>query len=234
MSGFREEKIMTRAQKVVFGILIALVALFAGGTGYFYSKSNSLSKTDNATDTKKTTSTSTEPIVAETPVTTPTTSAVSTPAALNNRPSSPSDTVIVGAGETLYAIGVKVGVSWTVLAEVNGIDANKIKAGETIIVPKNNQVSYTVNTEKATALQKEADGGAIAFRLLDTETAKSDSSPVYGLGTADTYTQDKIDLIAGTATVTATKANKKYTITLTQPVTKGAKGIWAITSIKAQ
>lgn len=226
---------MTRAQKVVFGILIVLVGLFAAGTGYFYSKSNSLSKTNSENETKNITSTSTEPIVADTPATTtPSTSAVSTPAPLNNRPSSPSDTVIVGAGETLHAIGVKVGVSWTILADVNGIDANKIKAGDTIIVPKNNQVSYTVNTEKATALQKEADGGSLAFRLSATETAKSDSSPVYGLGTADTYTQDKIDLTAGTATVTATKGTKKYTITLQQPITKGVKGIWAITAIKAQ
>jgi len=229
---------MTKGLKILFVILVVLVGLLATTTGIFYAKVLSLQKENKTTTTdNKATTKNTDASASDTKATTTTgsdTSTVTTAAPAGNRPSSPADTVTVGAGETLFAIGQKVGVSWTILAEVNGIDANKIQAGETIIVPKNNQINYTVNNDKAASLQKEADSGKLAFRLSATDTAKSDAPPVYGLGTSDTYTQDKIDETAGTATVTATKADKKYTISLTQPVTKGAKGIWAIEVVKAQ
>lgn len=229
---------MLKSHKTVLIFLITAATILAASTGYFYAKNLSLEKKVDDSTTKKVSNESAKTSAASTTSTTAstktsTTSAVTTPASLTNRPSSPTDTITVAQGETLFAIGQKTGVAWTILADVNGIDANKIKAGETIIIPKNNQVAFTVNTDKAKALQEEVDAGKNPFRVIPADTAKSDSSPVYGLTTTDTFTQTKIDTTAGTAIVTATHAGKNYTINLTQPVTKGAKGIWAIVSIKA-
>lgn len=226
---------MTRGVKWLLVILIFFAAVFAAGSGFFYAKTVSLEKKLSAKDETKdaTTSKVTETAATtavETP-TTPSTTAVTTSSA-DSRPSSPSDTVVVGEGETLFAIGQKVGVSWTQIAAANGIDADKIKIGQTLIVPKNNQIGYTVNKDKATSLQKDVDGGKYQFRLTALDTAKADAPTAYGLASTDTFTQTKIDVNSGSATVTVTKADKTYTINMIQPATKGAKGIWAIESIK--
>jgi len=224
---------MTKGLKIIFGILIILVGALAALTGYFYAKSAAVQKGKSTTTEDTTKKITDEASTKESTETSETkTSTVTQAAPSGNRPSSPTDTVTVAQGETLFAIGQKAGVSWTVIADANGIDANKIQAGQTLIIPKNNQISYTVNQEKAGSLQKETDSGKNTFRLSAAETAKSDSSPAYGLTTDDTFTQGKLDEAAGTAEVTATHGDKTYLISLTQPVTKGAKGIWAIESIK--
>jgi len=222
---------MARNLKVLFGILILFIGLLATSTGFLYSKTVSLQKntnksSSNSEDTNKNVATST---TTSTPAST---SAVTKPAPIGNRPSSPTDTVVVEEGETLFAIGQKAGLSWTVIAEANGIEADKIQAGQTLIIPKNNQISYTVNQEKASSIQKDVDTGKNTFRLSAVDTAKSDSPSAYGITTEDTFTQIKIDQNAGTATVNVTHNGKSYEISLTEPVTKGEKGIWAIVSIK--
>lgn len=232
---------MTKGIKWLIVILIGLSTLFAAGSGYFYAKTISLEKksadarkTETTTDSKLTnvaaTTTNTE---SSTTTTLPQSAAVEvTASSTDSRPSSPSDTVVVGQGDTLFAIGQKTGATWTQIAEVNAIDANKIKVGQTLIIPKNNQVSFTVNNSQASSLQKDVDAGKLAFRLSPLDTAKADSPTVYGLASTDVFTQTKIDETAGSATINVVKSDKTYTITLIQSGTKGAKGIWAIESIK--
>lgn len=220
---------MSRGHKVLFTILIVLIGLLAASSGFLFSKNRSLQKSSTSkTATPATSATKTVDDSKETAAT----SSVTEPAPLNNRPSSPSDTVKVEQGATLFSIGQDVGVSWIILATVNGINADDIKAGQSIIVPKNNQVGFTINQEKAKSLQTDVDGGKYPFRLSASETAKSDSSPVYGLTPADPFTEKTIDLTAGTATISVLKDGKTYLISLVQPVNKGAKGIWAIEKIK--
>lgn len=228
---------MSKGFKVVLIVLIACVTLLAASTGFFYAKTKSLQKKVSSSTTKNTDSATTKDISdksTQANVSTSTSTSELTAAPAGNQPSSPSDTVTVGNGETLFEIGQKVDVSWTLIGEANGIDADKIKAGQTLIIPKNNEVGYTINQEKAQSLQKDVDGGKYAFRLSPVDTAKSDSPSVYGLMITDTFTQVKIDETAGSAEVSASKAEKIYLIKLVQPVTKGAKGIWAIESIKPQ
>lgn len=228
---------MSRGHKILFIVLIVLVGLLGASTGFFYSRSVAWKKEALKDESSTTASdTAVEKKVTDTATNTKqdTSSEVTSPAPLNNRPSSPSKTVTVEAGQTLFEIGQQVDVSWTILAEANGINADEIKAGETIIIPENGQVNYTVNQEKAQSLQNDADSGKVAFRLSAVDTAKSDAPTVYGLTVDDVYTQGKVDTSAGSATVTATKDGKTYLIALVQPVTKGDKGIWAIESIKAQ
>lgn len=226
---------MSKGLKILFVSLMVVIGLLAASTGFFFAKTRSLQKgtktNQSATDTtKKTTDTATTTDSAK--VTNDSSSTVTEAAPLGNRPSSPSDTVTVEAGETLFAIGQKVGVSWTAIAEANGVEADKIQAGQTLIVPKNNQISYTLNKEKAASLQQEADAGKNLFRLSAADTAKSDAPTAYALAATDTFAQIKIDEAAGTAQVTATHGDKSYVVNLIQPVTKGSKGIWAIESIK--
>ena len=224
---------MTPKVRNLIIFLLVIVGILAGMAGFFLAKTMSLEKNSmaNSNTTKNTASTTT----ANTNINTNTAaSSVTTPAALGNRPSSPSDTVVVAAGETLSVVAEKVGVSWMKIAEANGIEADKIQAGQTLIIPKDGQVNFTVNQEKAASLQKDTDGGKYAFRVSAIETAKSDSSPAYGLATTDTFTQTQIDENAGTATISVVKADKTYVISLVQPVIKGAKGIWAISLIKPQ
>lgn len=236
---------MTRGIKVLVTILIVLVGVLAGGGGFFFAKSLSLEKklasdgSDITPVTKdKTTDNSTKNPTTDltiTPTTPATNSSVTAPAAIGNRPSAPTDTYTVAAGDTMSIIGGKVDLNWITLAEANGLstdDANKIKIGQVLLVPKNNQISYTVNQAKAQEIQTKVDGGQTAFRLSATDTAKSDAPTAYGLAVTDTFTQKTIDITAGTATVTGVHNGKSYDIKLTQPVTKGAKGIWAIESIK--
>lgn len=228
---------MSKAVKILLAILIVVATFLATSTGFFYAKSNSLEKklsdgqktTDEAvatvSDTAETTATTTTPPVTDT---TSTVTASST----DSRPSSPADTVVVGQGETLFEIGQKAGVSYILIAEANGIDANKIKVGQTLMVPKNNQISFAINKTKAASLQEDVDSGKYAFRLSALDTAKADSPTAYGLVSTDSFTKGTVDASAGSATVTATKGDKIFTITLIQPATKGDKGIWAIESIK--
>lgn len=232
---------MTRGIKALVIILIVLVGVLASGTGFFYAKSVSLenkAKTDTASPTLtdasyKASDTTTTPGSTTTPTTS--TSTITAPAAIGNRPSAPTDTYTVATGDTMSVIGGKLDISWITLADANGLttdDANKIKIGQVLIVPKNNQISYTVNSAKAQEIQTSVDGGKDAFRLSAVDSAKSDSPSAYGLAVTDTFTQKTVDATAGTATVTGVHEGKTYEIALTQPATKGAKGIWAIVSIK--
>lgn len=231
---------MSKAVKILLAILIVVATFLATSTGFFYAKSSSLQKkldTNQKTtseavstvlDTKVTTTTTATPSATDTKTSTVTTSSS------DGRPSSPTDTVIVAVGETMFAIGQKVGVSYTLIAEANGVDADKIKVGQTLIIPKNNQISFVVNKDKATVLQKDVDGGKYAFRLSALDTARADSPTAYGLASTDSFVKGTVDATAGSAIVTVTKGDKTYLITLIQPVTKGEKGIWAIESIKPQ
>lgn len=231
---------MTKSLKTVLVILIALIGLLAASTGFFYAKTNSLQvklNSKSSSEKVKETASSETAKIATTTTTQNSAAKLATTAPATpsgNKPSNPTDTVVVGTGETLFAIGQKAGVSWTIIAEANGIDADKIKVGQTIIIPKNGEVAFSVNVEKAQSIQKDVDAGKEAFRLSAAETAKSDAPAVYGLASTDTFTQSKIDESAGLATVIVTKGDKTYSISLTQPVTKGTTGIWAIASIKPQ
>lgn len=228
---------MNRGLKFVIFLVIFLAVIFATSSGFFYAKNISLEKEINTKNISQNTKDKnienlSQNSVANSNVTTPVTTTPVETTSLDSRPSSPTDTVVVEQGETLFAIGQKTGVPWIQIAEANGIDADKIKIGQTLIIPKNNQISFTLNKAKATSLQSDVTNGKYQFRLMATETAKADAAAAYGLVSGDTYTQTKIDLTAGLASVTVVKADKSYTVTLIQPATKGEKGIWAIESIK--
>lgn len=219
---------MNRQTRIVFYGLIVLVALLAGSTSFFYAKSRPGSSKPKATDSGTTTSSST---AAPTP-TAVSSSQVTKAASASEKPSHPSDTYTIQQGETLFAIAQKQGITLKELSDANGItDTDKIQAGQVLIVPKGGQVSFTIDNTKATELQNSLDSGKILWRENPEDTARSDSPGVYGLKVTDNFVLKDRDNNSGTATVTASQEGKNYLIKLSQPATKGEKGLWAIESI---
>lgn len=222
---------MNSRTKAIFLFLIALLVILAGSTSFFAAKTYKLSNTSN-TPLKETSSASvggdstntSKPSVA-------TSSLVTRPAASTEKPSKPTDVYTVARGETLFAVAQANGSNWQDITEANGMtDADKIQAGKVLIIPKGGQVSFTIDNTLATTIQKDADGGKYQFRLDPVETARSDAPSAYGLKITDTFTLKNSD--NGSAQVQATRDGKNFLIKLTQPITKGEKGIWAIESIK--
>lgn len=219
---------------MVFFFLVALVAVLAASTTFFAAKtyktsrsevqpSGTLKATIGATDSNDG-ATTTQPTAAAS-------SAVTRAAGANEKPSKPADTYTVQKGETLFAIAQSQGSNWQDIAEANGIsDVNKIQAGKVLVIPKDGQLSFTVDATRSSALQKDADAGKYEFRLSPVESARSDAPSYYGLTVSDNYVLKSSD--NGNAQVQATHEDKNYLIKLTQPVTKGDKGIWAIESIR--
>ncbi len=222
---------MTKKLWTLFLVLIVLILLLSGTSSFLFFKNRSLGK-----KAKTSVMASSSPEVAATaqsePENTPSPQATTKFVSSGDRPSSPSVTHKVENGETLFSIATKYDLTWTQLTEANGIaDADKIKAGETIIIPKDGQVDYTVDSAKVNTITKSVTAGKYSFRLDPVETAKTDAPPVYGLMNNSTYKLEAKDDKAGTATVTAQAGDRKITIKLSQPDSKGAQGIWAIVSI---
>lgn len=222
---------MNRQTRAIFFSLIFLVGILAASTSFFFAKSRQAAKVSQPVGTPtiaavEDKSVTTQPSPAQS-------SQVSRPASQNEKPSKPADTYTVQRGETLFAIAQSQGTSGGFLAEANGItDSDKIQAGQVLIVPKGNIVSFILDNTKATELQKAVDGGRYPFRLSPEETARSDAPPVFGITVADTFTVRAKDENQGTATIVASHEGKNYLIKLNQPVTRGKTGLWAIESIQ--
>ena len=219
---------MNKKMWLLFGGLILLILILSGFSSYLFFKNKSSNNDTASADTQ----------VAATALASPSAEATVSPLATvkpsstSDRPSIPEQTHVIAQGETLFSIATKYDLNWTELAKANGIsDADKIRAGQTLIIPEDDQISYQVDAAKVASIAKQVAAGKSQFRLDPVETAKADAYPAYGLQTASTYALQSKDANTGKAIVLATVADAKYIITLTQPDVKGDKGIWAITLI---
>lgn len=218
---------MTKQMRTLFYCLVGLVAVLAFTTAFFYAKSRS-SKNASVTSSKSPSTTSTEAGTNPSPQAS---SAVSRPA--TNKPSTPGKTYTIQINDTLFGIAKSQGVTMAELSEANGItDADRIQAGQVLSIPENGQVGFSVDSEKAASLQEQVDQGQSQWRLAPDETARADAPTVYGLKVSDSFTVKSRDDQKGMASVQASSELGNFLITLSQPVTKGQKGIWAIDSIK--
>ncbi len=223
---------MNRQIRAIFFSLIFLVGILAASTSFFFAKSRQTAKVSSPSGTPTIAAVADGSSPSQTP-SPASSSQVSRTASQNEKPSKPADTYTVQRGETLFAIAQSQGTSGGSLAEANGItDSDKIQAGQVLIVPKGNIVSFILDNTKATELQKAVDGGRYPFRLSPEETARSDAPPVFGITLTDTFTVRAKDENQGTATVVISHEGKNYLIKLNQPVTRGKTGLWAIESIQ--
>ena len=148
---------------------------------------------------------------------------------------------VVQKGDTLFGISVKYNVAMEDILKANNLqNADQIKFGQKLKIPgatiTNPQSDLTIDTEKMKEIQTLVDAGNQPWRLDPVEVTKTDAPPSYEFNAQDTYTLKSKDDVKGTAQVEIKKTKGTKTITylanLIQPQTKGAKGIWAINSIR--
>lgn len=142
---------MSRGTKVLTTILIVVIGVLAGFSGYLFAKNTSLQgQLKNGTSTSAASgsilSSPTPTIATPTPdssIATPAPSVSATPAPTTSVTPKPivgaAGTYTVKSGDTMYSIALGLGVNWLDLAKANGLDAttaNKIKIGQVLTVPK--------------------------------------------------------------------------------------------------
>lgn len=229
---------MTKQSRIFILVLIMIIAILTASTSFLFFQNRRLAQqltgkknviSSEATQAIKSPEVSTQ---IDTSVATPPPSNITKPASESEKPSHPTDTYKVQPGETLLEISQKNSSTLSAISEANGLDdADKIQAEQVLIIPKNDQVAFTVDNNQVSNLQKQAEQDKVQFRLNPEETSRSDAPSVYGLTVNDEYKLKNKDDNAGTATVTGSHESKNYLIKLVQPGTKGNSGIWAIESI---
>lgn len=151
------------------------------------------------------------------------------------------ETYTVMPGDTLFGISLKFKVSMDELAQLNGIsDANQIKAGQVLKIPKEGGIAESgkieIDLAKMREIQALVDQGEQSWRLDPVEVTKATAPASFEFNALDSYTLKSKDLGKGEAVVIVKKTKDSQTqnfqVDLIQPVTKGEKGIWAIVSIK--
>lgn len=232
--------------------VMALLTVLAGTTAYYVSKSVALqdqlgrkspTPTSSSTATTSTTA-SAIPTLSTSPSaqSTSTTSSENVNLATGDRLPTPAETYAVVAGDTLYPIGLKLGMAWERIAETNNLtEPYLLQIGQTLIIPtvdaKANlySVKFSSDPTRARDFQSKADQGKDSWRLTPATVAKTENWSVFGLASSDDYRETAKDDTAGTAKVLATRlvdgATKSYEVNLIQPASKGATGIWTIESI---
>lgn len=143
----------------------------------------------------------------------------------------------VQKGETLSLIGEKFKISWLKIAELNKIEEPyQIKEGQVLKIPKEEKLPSSekmeIDQEKMKTFQAEVDQGKQIWRLDPIEVIKADAPASFKFTALDTYTLKSKDLEKGESEVIVKKDINNYEVKLIQPITKGEKGIWAISSIK--
>jgi LysM repeat protein len=161
--------------------------------------------------------------------------AATKPAEPKGRPSYPANVYYVNPNETLFAIGNKFNLPWTLIVEANGIsDANLIQANYPLVIPKYNKntdyyrVNFVLNDEKLSELNRQLRNANESDYFDPIKVAKKYAVPYFGVSENDSFTLVEKDLSKGTALVEAKSDGQTNVIGLIQPKTKGEKGIWAV------
>lgn len=224
------------SQNAFILFLIILIGILAASTTYFFSKSTTkTTQPEKKEPATQETTESPQPTTEQPAQATPQTSSTSS----SNRLSQVAKTHLVLEGETLFPIGSKYEIEWTLIATANGlVDPYVIKAGETLIIPEYDQnqkvpyISYTYQQNKATEFQTQSETEKGAFRKDPVAVAKLEAPNAFGLKDPDTYNLKSKDDQKGEAFVIGSTEGKNYQIKLSQPQTKGSQGIWVISEIR--
>lgn len=148
-------------------------------------------------------------------------------------------TYVVQPGDTLFGISTKLNVSMDELASLNGItDVNQIKVGQTLKIPGTKTATsgqIQIDLARMKELQDLVNQGNQPWRLDPVEVVKADAPASYQFSALDTYNLKSKDDVTGDAVVEVIKTKDSktyiYEVSLIQPIEKGPKGIWAISSI---
>lgn len=148
----------------------------------------------------------------------------------------------VKSGDTLYSIGKKYNMLWTVIAKINNLDENsRLVIGQKITIPSEDQSkSISTRTDTITADQEELDNlrsaqdyalagkDTLSYRRVPIEVVKKSRLLIkYQFSSSDLYIEKSIDTMAGNAIVEVTRKGYLYTVFLSAyEKNRDANTIW--------
>jgi hypothetical protein len=91
-----------------------------------------------------------------------------------------------------------------------------------------------LTTQEVAAIQASVNNGNDRWRLDPLETAKQEGS-LYGFAVTDAFSMSQAagSKVESPAIISAQHEQRSYRLTVTQPATKGAQGIWVLSSIES-
>ncbi len=211
-------------------ILIVLVITLSTSTTYFFAKSKTLSESSQTTlDSSQLVEPETSP--SPTSVSSTTTSV----SASTSRLTQPKNLYVVKSGETLQAIAGNFNISYLSLAIANGIsEPYNIKIGQNLAIPtldeksKKLYIEFTLS-QKASDIQKKIENGQNTFYADPIQSAQAQSQGYFGF----TFDQSFSEKSKTTEKIILSTKNQngEFEVELSQPLSKGEKGVWAINKI---
>lgn len=135
----------------------------------------------------------------------------------------------VKQGDTLYSIGKKYNMLWTIIAKVNNLDENsRLIVGQKLEIPNENQAKIVqARTDLITPDQEELDSlkSAQEYALAGKETLSYRKVPIevvkksrlllkYRFGENDLYIEKSVNTDEGVAIIEVTHATFLYTVSL--------------------
>lgn len=148
----------------------------------------------------------------------------------------------VKQGDTLYSIGKKYNMLWTIIAKVNNLDENsRLIVGQKLEIPNENQAKIVqARTDIITPDQEELDSlkSAQEYALAGKETLSYRKVPIevvkksrlllkYRFGENDLYIEKLVDTYEGVAIIEVTHATFLYTVSLNAyQKGQGANTVW--------
>lgn len=230
-------------------LVLTFVASFgaAMGAGYFMGANHQRNKTvvRNITEVAPKTNAadhSTPADVDSSPISSTT---IDNNSPLNSEATSDA-TYIIKKGDTLYSIGLQYKIDWPALAKFNDLtDQSVLKEGQVLKIPSETEAKtaqareYVVpeNAEEKTSLQTAQDyatngTGQLAYRLVPAQVVQQSLLlSRFSFSNDDLFIEKSKDYSKGDAVVEVTHAAKLYNVYLSQPLTKGEKGVWTPTKV---
>lgn len=222
-------------------VLVVTVLIFGfltGSTLFFYNKAQVDTKTSDHAEADTFTADLPKTVDANQP---DEVDSLTKPAEPRGRLSYPANVYIVQAKETLFAIGAKFKLPWTLIVEANGFsDANVIQANFPVVIPKFNKntdyyrVNFVMNEDKQSEINRELRDEKTSDYFDPIKTAKKSAVPYFGVNENDSFSLIEQDLSQGTALVEAKTDTRKNMIGLIQPKVKGEKGLWVVLYVEKQ
>ncbi|GEM_PF-3865011 len=222
-----------RGRSIVFFFLLCIV--IAGATGFFLGAN--YVRRGHSQSISQVTTAATDTVADAVTVATEDVSEVTTETA-------PADAqkYTVKKGDTLFSIGKQFNVEWPVLAKANTLEETSIlKEGQVLQIPtaseaktiQAHEISVKPDQEESQNLAAaqeyaRAGTGQLAYRLDPVQVVQqSRLLSRFLFNQSDLYIEKSRDTEKGEAIVEVTHGGNLYTVYLTQPLDKGAKGVWS-------
>ncbi len=224
----------------VLVIVLVVFGFLCGATLYFYDQSRTATVSQN--HSKTTSFTGTLPQSTTTTTQDQALQSLTKPDAPKGRLSYPTNSYSVQPHETLFALGAKFELPWSLIMRANGLtNENVIQAGFDLAIPALDhqtdyyRINFTLNNDVATSLNQQLRSQTASDYFDPVKVAKLDGIGYFSLTKESDYGLSNQDLSNGTAVVTVKQAGTTTAVVgLFQPKVKGKNGLWAIAYVEDQ